>query len=61
MMLVDLARNDISTIYEPGSVKVKNLLRVKHFSHVSHLTSVVVGKLRKNGMATVQAGAGIVS
>lgn len=48
MMLVDLARNDLGAVSEPGSVKVTELLRVKHFSHVSHLTSLVTGKLRKN-------------
>lgn len=48
MMLVDLARNDLGAVCEPGSVKVTDLLKVKHFSHVSHITSVVTGKLKNN-------------
>lgn len=47
MMLVDLARNDVGAVSEPGSVKVEELLQVKHYSHVSHITSMVTGKLRK--------------
>ena len=46
MMLVDLARNDCALVCEPGTVEVSDLLRVKHFSHVSHLTSTVQGRLR---------------
>lgn len=48
MMLVDLARNDIGAVCEPGSVKIKELLNVKHYSHVSHITSLVHGRLRDN-------------
>ncbi len=48
MMLVDLARNDLGAVCEPGSVQIKELLQVKHFSHVSHLTSVVTGRLQAN-------------
>lgn len=46
MMLVDLARNDIGASCKPGSVKVTDLLRVKHFSHVSHIASTITGELR---------------
>ena len=46
MMLVDLARNDIGASCKPGTVKVKDLLRVKHFSHVSHIASTITGELR---------------
>lgn len=57
MMLVDLARNDLGAVCEPGTVKVKDLLQVKHFSHVSHLTSVVTGELRpdKDALDALQA------
>ena len=48
MMLVDLARNDLGAVCKPGTVQVKTLLQVKHFSHVSHLTSVVTGQLAAN-------------
>jgi len=40
-MLVDLARNDVGRVSRPGTVKVKELMRVDRFSHVMHLTSVV--------------------
>lgn len=46
MMLVDLARNDIGAVCKPESVRVKELLKIKHFSHVSHITSIVSGELR---------------
>jgi para-aminobenzoate synthetase len=48
VMLVDLARNDIGIMAEAGSVKVTQLMAVEEFSHVFHLTSTVVGKLKKN-------------
>jgi len=48
MMLVDLARNDIGAVCEPGSIHVADLLNVRHFSHVSHITSTVTGRLRQH-------------
>lgn len=45
MMLVDLARNDIGAVCKPGSIEVKELLKVKHYSHISHITSLVTGEL----------------
>jgi anthranilate synthase component 1 len=45
VMLVDLTRNDIGRVSRPGTVKVKELMRVDRFSHVMHLTSVVDGEL----------------
>ena len=46
MMLVDLARNDVARISEPGSRYVADLLAVDRYSHVMHLVSRVVGQLR---------------
>ncbi|MFL6502316.1 MAG: anthranilate synthase component I family protein, partial [Nitrososphaera sp.] len=46
-MLVDLARNDIGKVCEFGTVKVKQFLTVKRFSHVQHIVSHVTGKMRK--------------
>ncbi|WP_417615690.1 anthranilate synthase component 1 [Oceanisphaera sp.] len=46
LMLVDLARNDIARISEPGTRYVKDLLSVDRYSHVMHLVSRVVGTLR---------------
>jgi anthranilate synthase component 1 len=48
LMLVDLARNDISRISEPGSRSVPDLLRVDRYSHVMHLVSRVTGQLRND-------------
>lgn len=45
MMLVDLARNDLGSISEIDSININELLKVKHFSHVSHITSTISGKL----------------
>lgn len=47
IMLVDLARNDIGCKAIKGSVHVSQLMNVEEFSHVFHLTSTVVGKLKK--------------
>jgi anthranilate synthase component 1 len=46
VMLVDLARNDVGRVAEYGSIKVPELLTVQQFSHVQHIVSRVVGKLR---------------
>ena len=46
LMLVDLARNDVARISEPGTRHVAELLQVDRYSHVMHLVSRVVGKLR---------------
>ncbi|MGL6297383.1 MAG: anthranilate synthase component 1 [Plesiomonas sp.] len=46
MMLVDLARNDVARISEPGSRYVADLLHVDRYSHVMHLVSRVIGTLR---------------
>lgn len=47
VMLVDLSRNDIGRIAEPGSVEVDELMIVEEYSHVFHLVSQVSGKLLK--------------
>jgi anthranilate synthase component 1 len=48
VMLVDLARNDIGRVCEYGSVHVPELMKVYRYSHVQHMVSRVVGKLRRN-------------
>lgn len=45
IMLVDLARNDIARVSQPGSRYVADLLKVDRYSHVMHLVSRVCGKL----------------
>ena len=46
IMLVDLGRNDIGRVSEPGTVQVTQLMDVERYSHVMHLVSHVTGKLR---------------
>ncbi|WP_168123482.1 anthranilate synthase component I family protein [Paenibacillus sp. HB172176] len=45
IMLVDLERNDLGRISEYGSVQVKELMAIEHYSHVMHLVSQVEGVL----------------
>ena len=45
LMLVDLGRNDIGRVAQPGSVKVTRYMEVENFSHVMHLVSQVDGEL----------------
>ena len=54
LMLVDLARNDLLRSCEPSSVKVDEFMTVHRYSHIMHLVSTVVGKLRK-GVSRVSA------
>ncbi|HXH35107.1 MAG TPA: anthranilate synthase component I [Plantibacter sp.] len=43
LMLVDLARNDLSKVCRAGSVEVTEFMRVERFSHIMHLVSSVEG------------------
>jgi anthranilate synthase component 1 len=45
LMLVDLSRNDLSKVCEPGTVDVTQFMEVERFSHIMHLVSTVVGTL----------------
>jgi anthranilate synthase component I len=45
VMLVDLGRNDVGRVAEPGSVRVERLMEVERYSHVMHLSSLVSGRL----------------
>ena len=48
LMLLDLGRNDIGRVAEPGSVAVNQFMEVERYSHVMHLVSHVTGRLRGN-------------
>ncbi len=51
IMLVDLHRNDIGRVCEYGTVEVDELMVVEKYSHVMHIVSNVVGKLRDDKTA----------
>lgn len=45
LMLVDLGRNDLGRVCEPGTVKVHDYRHIERYSHVMHLVSTVTGHL----------------
>src|SRR5206468_1499552 len=47
IMLVDLGRNDLGRVCEFSSVQVKDLMILERYSHVIHIVSRIVGKLRE--------------
>ncbi len=54
IMLLDLGRNDVGRVSEPGTVQATQVMEVERYSHVMHLVSHVTGKLRK-GMTSYDA------
>jgi para-aminobenzoate synthetase component 1 len=57
IMLVDLERNDLGRIATYGSVQVKQLMAVEHYSHVMHIVSEVQADLAagKDAFDTIAA------
>ena len=51
LMLVDLARNDLGRVCEPGTVAVVEFMAVKRFSHIMHMSSTVTGTVRREASA----------
>ena len=48
MMLLDLGRNDVGRVVEPGTVKVTSSFTIERYSHVMHIVSNVEGELKKD-------------
>lgn len=48
VMLVDLGRNDLGRVCQRGSVKLTEFMIIERYSHVMHIVSNVLGKLRKD-------------
>ena len=51
IMLVDLGRNDVGRVSEPGSVKPSQFMVIERYSHVMHIVSEVDGRLRSDSDA----------
>ena len=51
MMLVDLARNDLSKVAEIGTVQVDEMMVIEKYSHVMHMTSNVIGQKKSDASA----------
>jgi anthranilate synthase component 1 len=58
VMLVDLGRNDLGMVCDYGSVVVDELLQIERYSHVMHIVSDLIGRLRDDcdGLDLFKAG-----
>ena len=52
LMLIDLGRNDVGRIAQTGTVEVTEKMVVERYSHVMHIVSNVIGKIKK-AMSTI--------
>ncbi|MDP1851440.1 MAG: anthranilate synthase component I [Candidatus Planktophila sp.] len=51
LMLVDLGRNDLGRVCQPGSVEVIDFMHIERYSHVMHIVSTVTGVLDSKSTA----------
>ncbi len=54
IMLVDLGRNDVGRVAEPGTIELTDVMEIEKYSHVMHICSNVSGKLEE-GMTAFDA------
>ena len=47
-MLVDMQRNDLGRVAQFGTVRIRDLMSIKKFSHVQHISSEITGFIRSN-------------
>ncbi len=52
LMLIDLGRNDAGRVSETGTIELTEKMIVERYSHVMHIVSNVIGKLKK-GMGAI--------
>ena len=48
LMLIDLGRNDIGRVSQPGTIRLTEKMAIERYSHVMHMVSNVEGKLPPN-------------
>lgn len=51
LMLVDLSRNDLVKVCDPATVEVVEFMQVRRYSHIMHICSTVVGRMRPEATA----------
>jgi len=48
IMLIDLERNDLGRVCEPGTIEVDELMVLESYAHVHHIVSNISGRLRND-------------
>ena len=48
VMLIDLERNDLGRVCQPGSINVDEMMIIESYAHVHHIVSNISGYLRDN-------------
>lgn len=51
IMLVDLGRNDVGRVAQPGSIALSDVMAVERYSHVMHISTTVTGRLAEGRTA----------